>query len=86
MTRPRKKSLRKRDSNPGSSTLEGDALPLGKRGGERERERERERESDRQTGRQTERVGGQNLYGLSARRLKESAWSLRVRGVFQCKL
>ena len=34
MTRPRKKSRRKRDSNPGSSALEADALPLGQRGGE----------------------------------------------------
>ena len=33
MTRPRKKSRRKRDSNPGSSALEADALPLGQRGG-----------------------------------------------------
>ena len=28
-----KKSRRKRDSNPGSSALEADALPLGQRGG-----------------------------------------------------
>ena len=34
MTRPRKKSRRKRDSNPGSSALEADALPLGQRGGQ----------------------------------------------------
>ena len=33
MIRPRKKSRRKRDSNPGSSSLEADALPLGQRGG-----------------------------------------------------
>ena len=33
MTRPRKKSRRKRCSNPGSSALEADALPLGQRGG-----------------------------------------------------
>ena len=33
MTRPRKKSRRKRDLNPGSSALEADALPLGQRGG-----------------------------------------------------
>ena len=33
MTRPRKKSRRKRDSNPASSALEADALPLGQRGG-----------------------------------------------------
>ena len=33
MTRPRKKSRRKRDLNPGSSALEEDALPLGQRGG-----------------------------------------------------
>ena len=33
MTRPRKKSRRKRDSKPGSSALEADALPLGQRGG-----------------------------------------------------
>ena len=33
MTRPRTKSRRKRDSNPGSSALEADALPLGQRGG-----------------------------------------------------
>ena len=33
MTRPRKKSRRKRDSNPGSSALEANALPLGQRGG-----------------------------------------------------
>ena len=33
MTRPRKKSLRKPDSNPGYSALEADALPLGQRGG-----------------------------------------------------
>ena len=32
MTRPWKKSQRKRDSNPGSSSLEADALPLGQRG------------------------------------------------------
>ena len=31
------KSRRKRDSNPGSSALEADALPLGQRGGRRER-------------------------------------------------
>ena len=34
MTRPRKKSRRKGDSNPGSSALEADALPLGQRGGD----------------------------------------------------
>ena len=33
MTRPRKKSRCKRDSNPGPSALEVDALPLGQRGG-----------------------------------------------------
>ena len=33
MTWPRKKSQRKWDSNPGSSVLEADALPLGQRGG-----------------------------------------------------
>ena len=33
MTRPRKKSRRKRDLNPGSSALEVNALPLGERGG-----------------------------------------------------
>ena len=33
MTRPRKKSRRKRNSNPGSSALEVDALPLCQRGG-----------------------------------------------------
>ena len=33
MTRARKKSRRKRDSNPGPSALEVDALPLGQRGG-----------------------------------------------------
>ena len=33
MTRPRKKSQRKWDSNPGSSALEADALPQGQRGG-----------------------------------------------------
>ena len=33
MTRPRKKSRRKRDSNAGSAALEADALPLGRRGG-----------------------------------------------------
>ena len=33
-----KKSRRKRDSNPGSSALEADALPLGQRGGPKERE------------------------------------------------
>ena len=33
MTRPRRKSRRKRDLNPGSSALEADALPLGQRGG-----------------------------------------------------
>ena len=33
MTRPPKKSHRKRDSNPGPSALEADALPLGQRGG-----------------------------------------------------
>ena len=33
MTRPRKNPGRKRDSNPGSSALEADALPLGQRGG-----------------------------------------------------
>ena len=32
MTRPRKKTRHKRDSNPGSSALEADALPLGQRG------------------------------------------------------
>ena len=48
MTRPRKKSRRKRDSNPGSPALEADALPLGQRGG-RERERARDRQTDRQT-------------------------------------
>ena len=60
-----KKSWRKRDSNPGPSALEADALPLGQRGGERDRQTEkrqteekqrqrqqgqsRERETDRQT-------------------------------------
>ena len=34
-----KKSRRKRDSNPGSSVLEADALPLGQRGGQQERRR-----------------------------------------------
>ena len=34
MTRPRKNPRLKRDSNPGSSALEADALPLGQRGGE----------------------------------------------------
>ena len=34
MTRPRKKSRHKRDSNPGSSALEAYALPLGQRGGQ----------------------------------------------------
>ena len=43
MTRPRKKSRRRRDSNPGSSALEADALPLGQRGGH---VRERETEGD----------------------------------------
>ena len=38
MTRPRKISRRKRDSNPGSSALEADALPLGQRGGRPPRE------------------------------------------------
>ena len=33
MTRPPKKSHRKLDSNPGSSALEADALPLGQRDG-----------------------------------------------------
>ena len=33
MTRPRKNPRRERDSNPGSSVLEADALPLGQRGG-----------------------------------------------------
>ena len=33
MTRPRKKSRRKRESNPRASTLEADALPVGQRGG-----------------------------------------------------
>ena len=33
MTRPGKKSRRKRDSNPGPSALEADALPLSQRGG-----------------------------------------------------
>ena len=37
MTRPRKKSRRKRDSNPGSSALEADALPLGQRSGQKEK-------------------------------------------------
>ena len=32
MTRPRKKSRLKQDSNPGSSALEADALPPGQRG------------------------------------------------------
>ena len=36
MTRPRKKSRRKRDLNPGPSALEADALPLGQRGGLRD--------------------------------------------------
>ena len=39
MTRPRKKSRRKRDSNPGPSALEADALPLGQRGGRQGEER-----------------------------------------------
>ena len=39
MTRHRKKSQHKRDSNPGSSALEADALPLGQRGGPRGRDR-----------------------------------------------
>ena len=34
---PEKNSRRKRDSNPGSSALEADALPLGQRGGLQER-------------------------------------------------
>ena len=34
-----KKSRRKRDSNPGSSPLEADALPLGQRGGLDQEER-----------------------------------------------
>ena len=33
MTRSRKKSRLQRDSNPGSSALEADALPLGQQGG-----------------------------------------------------
>ena len=33
MTRPSKKSRRKRDLNPGSSAVEVDTLPLGQRGG-----------------------------------------------------
>ena len=37
MTQPRKKSWRKRDSNPGPSALEEDAFPLGQRGGSQER-------------------------------------------------
>ena len=43
MTRPRKKSRPKRDSNPGPSALEADALPLGQRGGRRG---EKERQAD----------------------------------------
>ena len=43
MTRPRKKSRRKRDSNPGSSALEADALPLGQRGGHMSLERQARR-------------------------------------------
>ena len=35
----KKKSRRKRDSNPGSSALEADALPLGQRGGQEKQER-----------------------------------------------
>ena len=41
MTRPRKKSRRKRDSNPGPPALEADALPLGQRGGDSEEDRTR---------------------------------------------
>ena len=48
-----KKSRRKRDSNPESSALEADALPIGQRGGEGWRGRggggEREGETDRET-------------------------------------
>ena len=44
MTGPRKKSRRKRDSNPGPSTLEADALTTRPTRRYRERERERERE------------------------------------------
>ena len=55
MTRPPKKSRRKRDSNPGPSALEADALTTRPARAGRERERERERERDRQTDRQTDR-------------------------------
>ena len=39
------KSRRKRDSNPGSSALETDALPQGQRGGRKQRRREDRRSS-----------------------------------------
>ena len=62
MTPPRKKSRRKRDSNPGSSTLEADALttrPTRRydRDGETETdiERDRHRDRDTQTYRQSDR-------------------------------
>ena len=50
-----KKSRRKRDSNPGSSALEADALPArrsrdGVESGRGERERERDREREREAG------------------------------------
>ena len=54
-----KKSRRKRDSNPGSSALEADALPLGQRGGPRGRERgkrttmTRSRKSPKEEGKRT---------------------------------
>ena len=53
MTRPPKKSRRKRDSNPGSSALEANALPLGQRGGYTNKNpREKNKQTNRQTGKQ----------------------------------
>ena len=50
MTRPSKKSRRKRDSNPGSSALEKDASSLGQRGGTHsEAHRQRHRHTETHT-------------------------------------
>ena len=63
-----KKSRRNRDSNPGSSSLEVEALPLGQRGGQR----------DRQTGRQIDGRTGRQAYGQTSRqwgRDKKREWT-----------
>ena len=57
MTRPRKKSRRKRDSNPGPSALEADALtarPTRLLQGQRERQRQRQRDRQSQRDRNKE--------------------------------